>query len=231
MERSYLLFFREQPPGTLIEDISITDVFTTETPFESSSSHSDYSSASASDTASPASSGTSTMVSQTFVPPSSPTPTTEPPREKEANKAWIAGVVIGIVGLVAVGGMGFYLWRQRQQKHAYGAAPQGPHQALQVPPGHPPQQWIYHSPQQAPYGNGPSPMMQPVSPSASAYDAQTYYGNIAKPMEVHSAHDAFAGNGSPPGISTVHMPPGVAHLQSHSAVNIHDLPELANSRR
>ncbi|KAF1973052.1 hypothetical protein BU23DRAFT_142313 [Bimuria novae-zelandiae CBS 107.79] len=231
MERPYLYFFREQPTGTLAVDVSTTESSSSET-FSSESSLSDSSSTkSTTSTASPASSGTTTVASQTSEPTHSSTLAPEPPKEKEASKAWIAGVVIGIAGLLAVAGMGFYLWRQRQQ-HAYGLAPQGPQITMQ--PGNTAQQTAYYPPQQVPYGSGASPNMQPVSPNISAYDAQTYYGQSPKPQEgmMYGGHDAYAENGAPPlGVGTLQMPQGAAQAQPHMAANMHELPELAPSSR
>ncbi|KAF2440287.1 hypothetical protein P171DRAFT_98168 [Karstenula rhodostoma CBS 690.94] len=221
MDRTYLRFYREVPPGTLIEDATSTDSTSTETSSETSSD-----SFSAETTASPASTGTS-LASQTSDPTSSPTPTpsTEPAKEKEPSKAWIAGVVIGILGLLAVAGMGFYLWRQRNT-HAYGPTPQGPPQT-HVQPEYPPQQTAYYPPQQT-HGNGPIPYLQPMSPNMGAYDAQT-----AKPQDntMYGGYGAQHYGAPPPGVGTVQMPPSSPQVHPQLAVNVHELPELAPSSK
>ncbi|KAJ4286456.1 hypothetical protein N0V90_013156 [Kalmusia sp. IMI 367209] len=217
MDRPYLLFYREQPTGTLIEDATTASSSSTESSTESSS---DSSTVSSSETASPASSGTTTVASQTTDPTSTPTPE---PKEKGSSKAWIAGVVIGVVGLLAVAGMAFYLWRQRQQNkpQAYQPAPQGP----QLQPGYPPQQMSYPLQQQQSYGNGASPGQHPVSPNMTAYDAQNYYGQTPKPQE-GVVYPQYAG--PPPGVGTVQMPmQAQPQAQPHMGVSVQELPELA----
>ena len=218
MTRTWMAFYREEPEVTSVDSTSTDSSSASET--ASGSSSSDASSTdSITSSASPASSSTGTIASET----AGSTPTPEPPKEKAGgNQAWIAGVVIGTVGLLAVAGMGFFLWRQRQQKHAYGPAPQGPSQALQADPGYMPQQAAYYNPQQVPHGSGPSPNMQPVSPNMLAYDASAY-GQAGKPVEMYAGYDGAP----PPGVGTMQMPPGTAYAQPHMAAEIHELPELA----
>ncbi|KAF9735161.1 hypothetical protein PMIN06_001501 [Paraphaeosphaeria minitans] len=221
--RNFLRFYRDVPSGTLIEDAPRTKTSSTE-----SSSEIPSDSSSTETTASPASTGTS-LASQTSDPTSSstPTPSTEPVKEKEPSKAWIAGVVIGIVGLLAVAGMGFYLW-SRRSSHAYGPAsqapPPGPPQA-HIQPVYPPQQTANFPSQQA-YGNGPSPHLQPESPNMGAFDGQG-----AKPLDntVYGGYAAQQYGGPPPGIGTVQMPQSSPEVQPQMVANVHELSELAPS--
>ena len=224
MERSYLTFFREQPSGILIGDTSATESLTTQNPYDLSLGSS-FSSTSASDPASLASSGTSTVVLQTFIPTNTPTPSADPSEGKGSDKAWIAGVVIGAVGLFTVPGMGLYLWRHRRQESIYGHAPR----AVQASPRYPPQQAAYYPPHQAPYESGPNPIVPSMLPNASAYDARTYYGNFEKPAAAYVGRDVYPGNEVSQGVSAVQMPHKTAQVQPQA--EMHEFPELATLRR
>lgn len=158
VDRAAISFYREVPPGPLWEATS------TERPLESSSN--------SGTTASPASTGTS-VASQTSTSTSSPTAA---PSAKESSKVWIAGVVVGVVGLLAAAALGFFLWRRRRNSHAYGPTPQDPTQT-HMQAGYTTQQGAFY-PQQRGYGNGSSPYFQPGSPNMGAYDPQ-----IAKPHD------------------------------------------------
>lgn len=157
--------------------------------------------------------------------------------KKKASKAWIAGVVIGIIGLLTVAGMGVYFWRRRQRNQSYGPETQGLAQG-QIPAGYPLQQTAYN-PQQQSYWNTqnstheskPSPSMQSMSPNMGTYDNQSHYGYETKPQEgiVYGNYDAHGGAASTPGIGTVQMPPGVAQVHPRMSESFHDLHELASS--
>ena len=169
MTEPWRVYYREEPEITSESDTSSQDSSASETSSKASST--DPSTGSASPSSSrPSSSSTGTIASETSSSTHSATSTAEPEKEKAGgNKVWIAGVVVGTVGLLAVAGMGFFLWRQRQKKHAYDPAPQGPSQALQAPPEYAAQQAAYYNPQQVPYGN-----------------ALEYYGHAHKPVEMYA---------------------------------------------
>ncbi|KAF2659333.1 hypothetical protein K491DRAFT_712852 [Lophiostoma macrostomum CBS 122681] len=154
------------------------------------------------------SSGSSSQASSTSSAPtqtgSSAAATTPVPEKKSSSKAWIAGVVVGVVALFAIAGLAFWLIRNRKKNKdtEYKPAPQG---VAQVYPAVPPQgyspgyagdqqQQGYVPEQQQPTAYqhqdakgffSPQPGMQ--SPPTQYQDPHTsaYYGQNGAPAQVH----------------------------------------------
>ena len=171
-----------------------------------SSSSSDSSTSSSTATPGPTSSPTTTQTT-------SPTPTeSDTPAPKKESKAWIAGVVVGAVAIIAIAGLAFFFLQRRKKNKEQSYQPA-------------PQMQTYQQYPQSPYMGYASPPQGAMSPNpapAGVHESKGYYGQSVVPQ------DNGMGGHSPnnPAVYPQYAAPG--QPASTHPVPVSELPALAD---